>query len=44
MVNSRLSLPQESSGGKIHSKGANLMDRSNDRMAESDGETKSYHW
>ncbi|KAG4974228.1 hypothetical protein JHK87_031049 [Glycine soja] len=34
-----LSLPLKSSGGKMHPKGADLMDRSNERMDESDDET-----
>ncbi|KAG4998178.1 hypothetical protein JHK82_028957 [Glycine max] len=34
-----LSLPQKSSGGKMHPKDADLMDLSNDRMDESDDET-----
>ncbi|KAG5098148.1 hypothetical protein JHK82_048002 [Glycine max] len=34
-----LSLPLKSSGGKMHPKGADLMDRPNERMDESDDET-----
>ncbi|KAG5088445.1 hypothetical protein JHK86_001057 [Glycine max] len=34
-----LYLPLKSSGGKMHPKGADLMDRSNERMDESDDET-----
>ncbi|KAG5055128.1 hypothetical protein JHK85_007638 [Glycine max] len=34
-----LSLPLKSSGGKMHPKGVDLMDRSNERMDESDDET-----
>ncbi|KAL2995430.1 hypothetical protein AAZX31_10G215800 [Glycine max] len=34
-----LSLPQKSSGGKMHPKDADLMDLSNDRINESDDET-----